>query len=129
MGIFLAHDTVGHIDSGLASGYRARQYFATAGHGYWCSVDCDGVFIIVGVVGMVALIANGSSLRIGPRLRSFSAIVRSVLWISFALSMTYSFHRTGIPLSDGIFFGHLSPGQKYIFHTGQPLMLDQSSNI
>ena len=45
------------------------------------------IFIAVGITGIVALIANGSSLRVGPRLRSLSAVIRSVLWLTFTLSM------------------------------------------
>ena len=72
------------------------------------------VFIIVGVVGMVALIANGSSLRIGPRLRSFSAIVRSVLWISFALSMTRVSIEQGFPSPMVFFWSSFTGAEVYI---------------
>lgn len=48
---------------------------------------CALAFIVTGLVGIAALIANGQSRRIGPRLRALSAIVRSVLWLTFVLSM------------------------------------------
>jgi hypothetical protein len=44
-------------------------------------------FILTGIIGVVALIANGRSLCIGPRLRSLSAVVRSIIWLTFVLSM------------------------------------------
>lgn len=43
--------------------------------------------IIVGMLGIAALVANGSSLKIGPHIRSLSALTRAVLWTTFALSM------------------------------------------
>jgi hypothetical protein len=45
------------------------------------------VFVAVGITGIVALIANGRSMRVGPRLRSLSAVIRSILWLTFTLSM------------------------------------------
>lgn len=45
------------------------------------------VFLFIGIFTVIALIANGSSLRIGPRIRSIMAISRSVLWAQFTLSM------------------------------------------
>lgn len=50
-------------------------------------VLCAIAFTVTGLVGIAALIANGQSRRIGPRLRVLSAIVRSVLWLTFVLSM------------------------------------------
>jgi hypothetical protein len=45
------------------------------------------IFFVVGVLSISALIANGNSLSVGPRVRSVCAICRSVLWGEFALSM------------------------------------------
>lgn len=60
-------------------------------------------FIIIGVVGIVALVANGKSLLIGPRLRALSAVVRSVLWLTFVLSMARVSLAQGFP-SPMVFF-------------------------
>lgn len=45
------------------------------------------LFICTGITGIVALIANGNSERIGPRLRAFCAMLRAVIWLTFVLSM------------------------------------------
>ncbi len=45
------------------------------------------LFIAAGLMGGAALIANGRSLKIGPHVRSIIAILRMVIWASFALSM------------------------------------------
>lgn len=60
-------------------------------------------FIAVGIIGIVALVANGRSLRVGPRLRALSAIVRSVLWLTFVLSMARVSLAQGFP-SPMVFF-------------------------
>lgn len=60
-------------------------------------------FIVIGIVGIVALVANGKSLLIGPRLRALSAVVRSVLWLTFVLSMARVSLAQGFP-SPMVFF-------------------------
>jgi hypothetical protein len=72
------------------------------------------VFITIGIVGMVALIANGSSLRIGPRLRALSAIIRSILWISFALSMARVSFEQGFPSPMVFFWSSFTGAEIYI---------------
>lgn len=49
-----------------------------------------GMFLLsIGVIGIGALIANGRSLLIGPRLRVICAIFRMLTWFSFVLSMSF----------------------------------------
>jgi hypothetical protein len=55
------------------------------------------VFFIVGFTSMIALVANGQSLAIGPRVRAVSAIARSTLWMQFTLSMTIVSIDQGFP--------------------------------
>jgi hypothetical protein len=71
-------------------------------------------FIVIGFTGMVALIANGSSLRIGPRLRALSAIIRSILWISFALSMARVSIEQGFPSPMVFFWSSFTGAEVYI---------------
>lgn len=44
------------------------------------------VLLIVSVSCVVALLVNGASMVIGPRVRSWAALARSVLWIQFGIS-------------------------------------------
>jgi hypothetical protein len=67
------------------------------------SVGTGLVFVWVGLVSVAALIANGNSLAIGPRLRSLSAVIRSVFWITFTLSMARVSIAQGFP-SPMVFF-------------------------
>lgn len=61
------------------------------------------LFIATGVVGLVALVANGQSLRTGPRLRSLTAVLRSIIWLTFVLSMARVSIFQGFP-SPMVFF-------------------------
>lgn len=61
------------------------------------------LFIATGIIGIVALIANGESLRTGPRLRSFTAVLRSIIWLTFVLSMARVSISQGFP-SPMVFF-------------------------
>ena len=55
-----------------------------------------GVFLwLIGIVSIAALIANGRSMWIGPRLRVVCAIFRMLTWFSFVLSMSYLTHDVG----------------------------------
>jgi hypothetical protein len=71
-------------------------------------------FVAIGITGIVALIANGSSLRIGPRLRSFSAIVRSILWLTFVLSMARVSINQGFPSPMVFFWSSFTGAEVYI---------------
>lgn len=60
------------------------------------------ILLIGGSVRIVALILNGVSLSLGPRLRSVCAIVGAMLWIQFGtalvkLSIDQGFASPGIP--------------------------------
>jgi hypothetical protein len=71
-------------------------------------------FVIIGITGIVALIANGSSLRIGPRLRAFSAIIRSILWLTFVLSMARVSINQGFPSPMVFFWSSFTGAEVYI---------------
>lgn len=43
-------------------------------------------FMACGLACIAALIVNGASPKIGPRIRSWTALARSVLWFQFGLS-------------------------------------------
>ena len=61
------------------------------------------LFVVVGLLGIAALVANGSSARLGPHIRSITAIVRAVLWASFTMSMVRVSVDQGFP-SPMVFF-------------------------
>lgn len=67
------------------------------------SPDFIGVtLLIAGLMRTFALIANGSSLSMGPRLRSVGAIAGAVMWVQFGialvkLSTEQHFPSPGIP--------------------------------
>lgn len=61
------------------------------------------VFVATGIIGIVALIANGKSMQTGPRLRALTAVVRSILWLTFVLSMMRVSMAQGFP-SPMVFF-------------------------
>lgn len=50
-----------------------------------------------GVACIVALIVNGASLSIGPRVRSWTAMMRSVLWLQFGISTLQAGIEQGYP--------------------------------
>lgn len=53
----------------------------------WAPGELIGVsFLICGVSCIVALLVNGSSASIGPRIRSWCALARAVLLIQFGIS-------------------------------------------
>jgi hypothetical protein len=78
------------------------------------AVETALVFIAVGVTGIVALIANGSSMRVGPRLRSLSAVIRSVLWLTFTLSMARVSIEQGFPSPMSLFWSSFTGAEVYI---------------
>ena len=63
------------------------------------------LFITVGVFSIVALVANGRSLHYGPRIRAVSAVIRSVIWMTFTLSMVRVSVNQGFPSPMVFFFG------------------------
>lgn len=77
-------------------------------------VFCAIVSFVTGLVGMAALIANGQSRRVGPRLRVVSAIVRSILWLTFVLSMARVSYAQAFPSPMIFFFGPFVGTELYI---------------
>lgn len=71
------------------------------------------LFILTGLVGVIALIINGRSLKIGPQMRSLIAIVRMVIWASFTLAMYRISKEQGFPSPMAIFFGILTIAEAY----------------
>lgn len=83
----------------------------------WIGFGSAGIgltFVLVGITGLVALIANGNSHRIGPRLRSMSAVVRSVLWLTFVLSMARISIDQGFPSPMVFFWSSFAGAEIYI---------------
>lgn len=71
------------------------------------------LFIITGMIGIAALIANGRSLKLGPHARSLMAIVRMVIWASFTLSMFRVSVGQGFPSPMVFFFGYFTIAEAY----------------
>jgi hypothetical protein len=55
------------------------------------------IFLVTGALRIAALIANGGSMWIGPRIRSVSAIISACLWAEFTLSMIEVSYKQGFP--------------------------------
>ena len=74
------------------------------------------IFILVGLASIAALIINGSSHEIGPRVRSICAILRSILWAQFVLSMIYVSKLQGFPSPMVIFFSVFTASEFYVIY-------------
>lgn len=72
------------------------------------------VFLIIGLLRAAALIANGQSMLIGPRIRSLSAFVASILWASVVISMAQVSVNQGFPSPMVIFFSAFTGAEVYI---------------
>ena len=72
------------------------------------------VFLGVGMSSLAALIANGHSMKIGPRIRTFSAIIRSMLWASFTMSMVRVSYDQGFPSPMVFIWGPFTVAEIYI---------------
>lgn len=77
------------------------------------SIGTALLFVITGLVGIVALIINGRSIKIGPHARSLIAIVRMVIWASFTLSMFRVSMDQGFPSPMVFFFGYFTIAEAY----------------
>lgn len=71
------------------------------------------LFLFVGLVGVVALIVNGRSLKVGPHVRSVTAIVRMVIWASFTLAMYRISMDQRFPSPMAIFFALVTIAEAY----------------
>lgn len=71
------------------------------------------LFVIIGVVGIAALIVNGRSRKVGPHARSLISIVRLVIWASFTLSMFRVSLAQGFPSPMVFFFYFLMMAEAY----------------
>lgn len=76
----------------------------------------SAVFLLVGLFSTIALVVNGNSLAIGPRVRSICAIFRSVLWGQFTLSMAYVSVAQGFPSPMVFFFGVFTAAELYVVY-------------
>ncbi len=72
------------------------------------------IFLALGLLRMVALIANGRSMQIGPRIRSFVAVFTSALWTTFTLSMTRVSFEQGFPSPMVFFWSMFTLAEVYI---------------
>lgn len=72
------------------------------------------MFLTVGLLGTFALIANGASFKVGPRVRSFCAVWRSMIWFSFAISMTGVSFQQGFPSPMVFVFFPLALAETYV---------------
>lgn len=72
------------------------------------------LFLVLGMLRMAALIANGHSLRAGPRIRSWCAIVTAVLWAQFTLSMGKVSIEQGFPSPMVFFWSSFTFAEIYI---------------
>jgi len=61
-------------------------------------------FLMIGSLGVGALIANGQSLWMGPWTRAICAMLRGVLWLTFSLSMIEVSFTQGFPSPMDFFF-------------------------
>lgn len=71
------------------------------------------LFIAVGLIGGIALVANGRSLKLGPHVRSLTAIARMVIWASFTMAMYRISKEQGFPSPMVIFFGLVTIAETY----------------
>lgn len=71
------------------------------------------LFVIVGLIGIVALTVNGRSRKVGPHARSVVAIVRMVIWASFTLSMFRVSLAQGFPSPMVFFFYFVMMAEAY----------------
>lgn len=72
------------------------------------------IFFVVGYLGVGALIANGASLKVGPRIRSLVAVARSILWAQFTLSMADVSISQGFPSPMVFFFSLFTTAEIFI---------------
>ena len=72
------------------------------------------IFFVIGLLRIAALITNGNSMWIGPRIRSIGASVSSVLWSSVVISMAQVSVAQGFPSPMVIFFSAFTGAEVYI---------------
>lgn len=74
------------------------------------------IFVAVGAASIVALIVNGNSIAIGPRVRSICAIIRAILWGQFVLSMLHVSMVQGFPSPMVFFFSIFTASELYVVY-------------
>lgn len=72
------------------------------------------IFLFDGALRITALIANGKSLQIGPRIRAWTAAVASILWTTFTLSMVRVSLEQGFPSPMVFYWGFFTTAEVYI---------------
>ena len=55
------------------------------------------LFLICGIASIVALLVNGASMMVGPRVRSWAALARASLWLQFGISTLQAGIEQGYP--------------------------------
>lgn len=96
---------------GMARGSIIRLLVNIVG---WPAVGI--IFLLVGSASVTALTVNGHSWAIGPRVRSVCAILRSVLWGEFALSMARVSYEEGHLSPMVIFFSIFTLSELYVVY-------------
>lgn len=100
----------------------AMLIFPRMAHGSIMSILAAGlnsyaigtIFLALGLLRLAALIANGRSMQIGPRIRSFVAVLTSALWTTFTLSMARVSFEQGFPSPMVFFWGPFTLAEVYI---------------
>lgn len=72
------------------------------------------IFLFDGALRITALIANGRSLQIGPRIRAWTAAVAAILWTTFTLSMVRVSLEQGFPSPMVFYWGFFTAAEIYI---------------
>lgn len=72
------------------------------------------LFLNLGLLRIAALIANGNSMWIGPRIRSFVAAITAVLWTTFTLSMVRVSFEQGFPSPMVFYWGVFTLAEIYV---------------
>lgn len=72
------------------------------------------IFLSDGTLRITALIANGRSLQIGPRIRACTAAVAAILWTTFTLSMVRVSLEQGFPSPMVFYWGFFTAAEIYV---------------
>jgi predicted neutral ceramidase superfamily lipid hydrolase len=72
------------------------------------------MFMTLGMSRLFALVANGASLVIGPRLRAAVAMVASMVWTTFTFSMAEVSIKQGFPSPMVFFFSVFTLAELYV---------------
>lgn len=86
------------------------QFFLRVFSAEWIAA----IFLFIGFFSIGALIANGASMAVGPRVRSICAILRAGLWAEFTTSMIKVSFDQGFVSPMVYFWGTFTAAEIYI---------------